>query len=66
MLGADYKTKKDLKANVGKPLHYIETSFYGVEFKENGKFPVVGPDPFKNRKWYATVEMENGLIKGVK
>lgn len=64
MLAATYKSKKVLKDSVGKPLRYIETSMFGLEYKENGKFPVVGPDAYE-RKWYATVEMENGLIKKV-
>jgi hypothetical protein len=65
MMGALYPTKKDLKANVGKPLRYEETSAFGPEFKETGKFCVVGPSPYE-RKWYAEVTMENGLIKFVK
>ena len=65
MMGASYATKKDLKAAVGKPLRYIETSFFGPEFKENGTFSVVGPSPTV-RKWYATVTMVNGLIQSVK
>ena len=65
MLGATYKSKKDLKAAIGKPLRYVETSMFGSEFKENGKFAVVGPSPYE-RKWYAEVSMENGIIKGVK
>jgi len=64
MMGANYPTKKELKANIGKPLDYEETSMFGPEYKENGKFCVVGPSPY-NRKWYAQVEMENGLIKKV-
>jgi hypothetical protein len=66
MMGADYKTKKQLKENIGKPLHYIETSMFGNEYKENGTFCVVGPCPYTNRKWYAEVTMENSLIKKVK
>jgi len=66
MLGASYKTKKALKESIGKPLRYIETSMFGSEYKENGTFAVVGPDPYRNRKWYATVTMENGIIKKVK
>lgn len=64
MMGADYKTKKDLKAAVGQPLRFIETSFFGPEYKTDGKFGVVGPSPYI-RKWYATITMENGLIKKV-
>lgn len=65
MLGASYKTKKDLKAAIGKPLRFVETSMFGSEYKENGSFPVVGPCPYTNRKWYASVTMENGVIKKV-
>lgn len=64
MMGASYKTKKDLKAAVGQPLRYVETSFFGEEYKPNGTFCVVGPSPTE-RKWFATVTMENGLIKKV-
>lgn len=64
MLGANYRTKKELKAAVGKELRYTETSMFGLEFKPDGHFCVVGPSPYE-RKWYATVYMENGLIKKV-
>jgi hypothetical protein len=64
MMGASYKTKKDLKAAIGKPLNYIETSMFGSEYKDNGSFCVVGPSPYV-RKWYANVTVENGLIKKV-
>jgi hypothetical protein len=61
MMGATYKTKKDLKAAIGQPLRYIETSFFGPEYKSDGTFCVVGPSPTE-RKWYAQVTMVNGLI----
>jgi len=64
MMGAIYKTKKDLKASVGQTLNYEETSLFGPEYKSNGSFCVVGPSP-RVRKWYATVTMENDLIKKV-
>jgi hypothetical protein len=64
MMGASYKTKKDLKAAVGQPLNYIETSFFGPEYKENGTFCVVGPSPEK-RVWFATVTMQHGRIAKV-
>ena len=64
MLGAIYPTKKALKESVGKPLRYEETSFFGEEFKTDGKFCVVGPSP-RVRKWFATVTMKNGLIEKV-
>ena len=65
MMGAIYKTKKELKAAVGQPLHYEETSMFGEEYRPNGRFCVVGPSP-RERKWFAEVPMENGLIKSVK
>ena len=65
MMGASYKTKKDLKAAVGQSLRYVETSMFGAEYKENGQFCVVGPCAHTNRKWYATVIMQDGLIAKV-
>jgi hypothetical protein len=59
-----YKTKKILKEAVGKPLRYTETSMFGNEYKANGKFAVVGPSATE-RKWFAEVEMSNGIIKKV-
>ena len=64
MMGAIYKTKKELKAAVGQPLRYEETSMFGEEYRPNGRFCVVGPSP-RERKWFAEVTMENGLIKSV-
>ena len=65
MMGANYKTKKDLKAAIGQRLKYTETSMFGEEYKENGSFCVVGPSPTV-RKWYAEVTMKDGLIFKVK
>ena len=65
MLGATYPSKKELKANVGKPLRYVETSMFGLEYRPNGTFPVVGPSP-TIRKWYAEVTMTDGLISKVR
>ena len=31
-----YETKKELKENVGNELNYIETSFFGEEYKSTG------------------------------
>ena len=65
MIGLSYKTKKELKENIGKRLKYVETSLYGDEFKENGSLTGVGPSPYE-RKWYATVTIKDGLIEKVK
>ena len=64
MLAASYKTKKDLKASVGKPLRFVETSLFKAEYKGTGNFTVVGPTPYQ-RKWYAEIKMVNGLISKV-
>ena len=61
MMSANYKTKKELKAAIGAPLRYTETSMFGAEYKPTGKFCVVGPSPYE-RKWYAQVVMANGKI----
>ena len=65
MMGAIYKTKKDLKAAVGHTLDYVETSLFGPEYRATGMFTVVGPSPIK-RVWYATVTMQDDLIVSVK
>ena len=64
LAAAGYKTKKELKECVGKPLSYNETSMFGPEYKANGKFAVVGPSAYE-RKWFAEVTMEDGKIKKV-
>jgi hypothetical protein len=64
MMGANYKTKKELKLAIGKPLDYMETSMFGAEYRDNGTFCVVGPSP-NVRKWFASVTMKDGLIAKV-
>jgi len=66
MLGIyGFKTKKDLKQAIGRPVQFIETSIFGLEYKGDGQYAVVGPSP-NIRKWYATVTVKNNLITGVK
>lgn len=65
MAACGYKTKKELKAAIGKPLNYTETSIFGAEYTPNGQFCLVGPSAY-DRRWYAAVVMENGIIKSVK
>ena len=60
-MGATYPTKKALKESVGQRLRYVETSFFGPEYKSNGVLTVVGPSPEK-RKWFATVTMKDDFI----
>lgn len=64
MLAALYRTKKELRSQIGKQLTYQETSVFGAEYKPNGQFCVVGPSPYE-RKWFATVHMVDGKITKV-
>jgi hypothetical protein len=63
-LGVEYPSKKVLKASIGKPLNYVETSLFGAQYKDDGKLVVVN-SPYVKRNWFATVTMEKGLIKKV-
>lgn len=64
-----YKSKKELKENIGNPLKYSETSLFGEEYRENGNLtgsnrPLI--TGIKGREFFANVTMENGLITKVK
>ena len=65
MMGACYPSKKALKASVGQPLRYLETSIFGPEYRSTGTFAVVGPNPHR-RMWWAQVTMRDGLIVRVR
>jgi len=65
MLVVNYKRKKDLKESLGMPLRFQDTSIHSPEYKETGKMCVVGPGAY-DRKWYAQVWTEDGLIVKVK
>jgi len=68
MIVFDYPSKKDMKACIGKPLRYIETSLFGPEYRDNGTLTGANRPHItgKGREFFANVVMENGLIKGVK
>lgn len=68
MIVLNYVSKKDLKASIGKPLRYIETSMFGPEYKDNGMLTGANRPHItgKGREFFANVMMENGLIKSVK
>ena len=57
-----YETKKQLKENVGSELEYIETSFFGEEYKSTGT--ITGCN--KKRSFFAKVFIENDKIVKVK
>ena len=63
-----YPSKKELKANIGKPLRYIETSLFGAEYTPNGSITGANRPHITNigREWFGVVTMESGLIKKVK
>ena len=68
MLILNYKSKKELKEQIGKPLDYAETSIFGPEYKPDGI--IVGSNrPHstnnKGREFFAEVTLKNNLIKKV-
>ena len=68
MIIFSYTSKNELKANIGKHLNYIETSMFGAEYVSNGSMTGANRPHItgKGREFFATVTMENGLIKSVK
>lgn len=64
MIQVFYKSKKELKEQVGKSLFYKETSIFGEEYKSNGTFVVADGSP--QRKWFAEVTMKDNVIAKVK
>ena len=68
MLILNYKSKKELKEQIGRPLDYTETSMFGPEYKPDGV--IVGsnrPHTTNNedREFFAEVTLKNNLIKKV-
>ena len=64
MIQVFYKSKKELKEQIGNSLLYKETSFFGPEYKSNGTFAVA--DGSLKRKWFAEVTMKDNIIAKVK
>jgi len=68
MMIALYASKKDLKAEIGKPLNYRETSMHGAEYKPDGTFAVSNRPSItgiKGREFFAEITMKGGLIAKV-
>ena len=68
MLLTGYSSKKELKSQVGQSLKYQETSMFGEEYQRTGKFcaahrPLV--TGLKGRKFFAEIEMRDGVIHKV-
>lgn len=59
-----YKSKKELKEQVGNPLKYVETSLFGPEYSDNGMLTVCNRPHITGigREFFAQVYMENGII----
>jgi hypothetical protein len=64
-----YKSKKELKAAIGEPLRYEETSLFGNQYLETGTLYVARRphlcDPKGGREFFAAVVMKDGVIKEV-
>ena len=61
---AKYPTKKELKANIGQPLRYMETSVFGPEYRDNGTLTVANRPHITRigREFFAQVTLKDGLI----
>lgn len=68
MIIFNYPSKKELKASIGQPLRYIETSIFGAEYKPDGLLTGANRPHITGigREFFANVIMENGKIKAVK
>ena len=68
MIVFNYPSKKELKANIGQPLKYIETSMFGDEYVSDGVLTGANRPHItgRGREFFARVTMEDGLIKLVK
>lgn len=64
-------SKKQIKEAIttGRPMssnQLIETSIFGIEYKGDGKYTVVGPDPYNNRKWFAEITIKDDKVISIK
>ena len=62
-----YKSKKELKENIGKRLLYIETSIFNMEYRSDGVIYGANRPHITGigREWFAAITMEDNLIKSV-
>jgi hypothetical protein len=68
MIIFNYKSKKELKENIGQHLKYIETSMFGDEYLRDGQLTGANRPHITGigREFFAQVTMQNGFIKSVK
>jgi len=62
-----YPSKKELKARIGEPLKYIETSLFGPEYRDDGVLTVANRPHITGmgREFFANVYMKDGIIQKV-
>ena len=62
-----YPSKKELKARIGEPLRYIETSMLGPEYRPDGMLTVANRPHITGlgREFFANVHMKDGIIQKV-
>lgn len=58
MMHAHYKSKKELKSQIGKPLHYSETSMFGNEYSSDCVLSATNV----KRSWFARITIKDNLI----
>ena len=68
MLVFNYKSKKELKENIGNSLNYLETSIFGEEYIPNGILVGANRPHITGigREFFAEVTMVAGKITKVK
>lgn len=69
MMGLRFKTKKEAKEAVPFRAEdkITETSLFGPELRENGKFSVcISLDPYRIRNSFGEITVENGIVVKVK
>mgnify|MGYP006404528789 CR=1 FL=1 len=64
MIVFNYKSKKELKENIGQHLKYIETSMFGDEYLRDGQLTGANRPHITGigREFFAQVTMQNGFI----
>lgn len=67
MLIFNYKSKKELKSNIGNQLVFIETSLFGPEYRSTGTLYGANRPHItgQGREFFAEVFIENDIIKKV-
>jgi hypothetical protein len=64
MMLVNYPTKKELKAAIGTPLKYTETSMFGAEYNANAAGQAVAHRPHLQggREYFAQIWLKDGIL----